>query len=206
MTKKLKEINVLHFGEREEKDARIQQASVLIQFEGGNPLLIQGTQTLKGDVNGKHTINYNIFDGKNSGSATYSIETLGKEQTKTKLHIVGISEGGVCCGSNKPVDSTIDVQTKTFSSNDPSIQCDICEAILKGICEDIADGIPSDEICADICVEGAGDICLIFVETIIGYLICLSICASLCASAIEIIEDYGCGVGAGFLCEKLNIC
>ena len=202
MTKKLKGIKVLHFDERKEKDARVQQASILIQFEEGNPILIHGTQILKGDINGKHTINYKIFDGKNYGSATYSIETLGKEQTKTKLHIVGISEGGICCGSGKPVDSTIDVNTKTFSSNDPSIQCDICEAIADFACELLADQIPEDEICADVCAS----VCLEFVETLVGYLICVAICATACSIILDQITEYGCKVGTAYLCQKAGYC
>ncbi|MEM3316666.1 MAG: halocin C8-like domain-containing protein, partial [Metallosphaera sp.] len=101
---------------------------------------------------------------------------------------------------------TIEVSSKTFSIIDPSILCDICQAIVKQICEELADEIPSDEICADICVAGAGDICLVFVETIVGYLICLSICAGLCTAAIEVATDYGCGLGAEYLCQKLIVC
>ena len=52
------------------------------------------TQSLKGDVNGKHTINYTIFDGKDTGRATYSVETKGKKNGKTEFKIVGIAEWG----------------------------------------------------------------------------------------------------------------
>lgn len=193
---------MLHFDESQKDGERIQQASVLIEIEGERPKLIQGTQILKGDINGKHTINYKIFDGKNSGSATYSIETLGKEQTNTKLHIVGISEGEICCGSSKPVDSTIDVKTKTFSSNDPSIQCDICEAIADFACELLADQIPEDEICADVCAS----VCLEFVETLVGYLICVAICATACSIILDQITEYGCKVGTAYLCQKAGYC
>lgn len=202
MAKKIKNIKVLHFDESTQREARVQQASVLIQFEEGSSISIHGTQVLKGDINGKHTISYKIFDGKNYDSATYSIETLGKEQTKTKLHIVGISEGGICCGSGKPVDSTIDVNTKTFSSNDPSIQCDICEAIADFACELLADQIPEDEICADVCAS----VCLEFVETLVGYLICVAICATACSIILDQITEYGCKVGTAFLCQKAGYC
>ncbi|EQB73246.1 MAG: hypothetical protein AMDU4_FER2C00086G0032 [Ferroplasma sp. Type II] len=206
MAKKIKSVKVLHFDESTEKGARIQQASIFIEIEGEKPKLIQGTQVLKGDVNGNHTINYTIFDGKNIGKATYSINTMEKNINDSKLKIVGISEGKACCGNSKPIDTTLVVSNKTYSSNDPSIQCDICQALVKEICEELADGIPSDEICADVCVAGAGDICLLFVETLIGYLICLSICASLCALAIEEITDYGCSVGAEYICQKVGVC
>lgn len=71
MAKKIKSVKVLHFDESTEKGARIQQASIFIEIEGEKPKLIQGTQVLKGDVNGNHTINYTIFDGK----------ILGKQHT-----------------------------------------------------------------------------------------------------------------------------
>ncbi|PYB68276.1 hypothetical protein DMB44_04850 [Thermoplasma sp. Kam2015] len=79
MAKKIKSIKVLHFDESTQKGERIQQASVLIEIEGERPKLIQGTQVLKGDINGKHTISYTIFDGKSIGKATYSIETIEKK-------------------------------------------------------------------------------------------------------------------------------
>ncbi|MEM0278724.1 MAG: halocin C8-like domain-containing protein [Metallosphaera sp.] len=105
----------------------------------------------------------------------------------------------------KPVDITIEVSSKTFSIIDPSILCDICQAIVKQICEELADEIPSDEICADICVAGAGDICLVFVETIVGYLICLSICAGLSAAAIEVATDYSCGLGGRTFMPEIKL-
>ena len=79
--------------------------------------------------------------------------TIEKKADKTKINIVGISEGAICCGQNKPVDTTIDISNKTSSANDPSIQCDICQAIIKEISEELADGIPSEDICAEVCSE-----------------------------------------------------
>ena len=128
--------------------------------------------------------------------------TIEKKADKTKINIVGISEGAICCGQNKPVDTTIDISNKTSSANDPSIQCDICQAIIKEICEELADGIPSEDICAEVCSE----VCLLFVETLVGYLICVAICATVCELGLEAAEDYGCGVGANFICQKIGYC
>jgi halocin C8-like bacteriocin domain-containing protein len=202
MAKRINSIKVVHFDETTENGVRTQQVSVLIEIEGEKPRLIQGTQVLKGDVNGNHTINYTIFDGKNIGKATYSINTMEKNKNDSKLKIVGISEGKACCGNSKPIDTTLMVSNKTYSSNDPSIQCDICQAIIKEICEELAEGIPSEDICAEVCSE----VCLLFVETLLGYLICVAICATVCELGLEAAENYGCDVGAQFICQKIGYC
>ena len=202
MARKIKSIKLLHFDESTQEGERIQQASVLIEIEGERPKLIQGTQVLKGDINGKHTISYTIFDGKTSGKATYSINNIEKKGDKAKINIVGISEGAICCGQNKPVDTTIDISNKTFSANDPSIQCDICQAIVDFACDLVADQIPEDEICAEVCAS----VCLEFVETLVGYLICVAICATACSIILDQITEYGCKVGSQYLCQKAGYC
>ena len=200
--KKIKNIKLLHLSEKEEEGVKIQQASLLIEFEGEFPKLIQGTQILKGDINGKHTIEYIIFDGKNIRKALYSIENLGKKDGKTKLKIIGISDGVACGGSGEPIDKIIEVSDKTFSIRDTSIQCEICQAIIKLICELLAEGIPEEDICAEVCSE----VCLWFVETLVGYLICVGICATVCELGLKEVEDYGCEVGAQFICKKIGYC
>lgn len=68
---------------------------------------------------------------------------------KTKIDIIGTSEGAICFGKNKPIGPKSEIFKKTFSANDLSIQCDICQAIVKQIFEYLAEGIPSDAICAE---------------------------------------------------------
>ncbi|MEM3191454.1 MAG: hypothetical protein QXR21_05920 [Thermoplasmatales archaeon] len=52
----------------------------MIDFEGDKSKLIRGTLVLKDDVNGKHTTSYTVFDGKDVGRCTYSIENIEKKE------------------------------------------------------------------------------------------------------------------------------
>ncbi len=202
MAKKIKSIKVLHFDESTEKGERIQQASVLIEIEGERPKLIQGTQVLKGDINGKHTISYTIFDGEKTKRAIYSIELLEKGKEKTKIHVIG---DNICLQPNELglIDKELYIPNESLNPNydSSSIQCFVCKEIVGEICSLLADGIPSDDICADTCAD-----CAVFIETLIGVIVCVAICATLCELAFDEVEHYGCKIGADFICKEIKYC
>ncbi len=127
---------------------------------------------------------------------------MKKGNEKTKIHVIG---DNICLKPDELnlIDKEVYIPTESLNPNysSSSIQCFVCKEIVGEICDLLADGIPSDDICADTCAD-----CAVFIETLIGIIVCVAICATLCELAFDEVEHYGCKIGADFICKEIKYC
>lgn len=202
--KSIKNVKILHYEEFEQGPAKTRIVAELIEYNEGLSKILQGKQILEGDIKKEATITNNVYDGNHVLKSIYHTKFLSGDSETTTLHIEGHSGCASCGKTGKTISHTVTIQNKYLqvsNASDPSLKCDICEAIADKVCKRVANGISGDDICFDIC-----DVCFIFVETIAGYILCLAICATACLDILDIVTEQVCKEGSDFICQKVSYC
>ena len=202
--KSIKNVKILHYEEFEQGLVKTKIVAELVEYNEGLSKILQGKQIVEGDIKKEATITNYVYGGNQVSKSIYHTKFLSGDSETTTLYIEGHSACASCGKTGKTISRTITIPNKYLqvsNASDPSLKCDICEAIADKVCKRVAKGIIGDDICFDIC-----DVCFIFVETIVGYILCLAICATACLDILDIATEQVCKEGSDIICQKVSYC
>jgi len=92
------------------------------------------------------------------------------------------------------------ISEKLIEAND-ALKCTVCTVIVGAICK-----IGIDQASAWGCARVCGIACADLIEDPPAYAICVLGCGYVCLKVMDIIQDYGCAIGAVAICEKVGWC
>ncbi|BCU71274.1 hypothetical protein [Stygiolobus caldivivus] len=215
---KPKNIKLLHYEEKKSDKQIFRQGVTLIEYENAPSKIISWSQLIEGDPFGEHEITYSRINyGSESVSRRFKVKYLGKEGDK---HRVLIKEGVSGCRTRSrrieneeilipdKLYQPYPLQQKSEEGKDPNpIECEICKVLVGVLCGLLATKVASAIACDEVCDI---DVCIIFIEDPIIYIICAGSCDIICNEVLQIILQIGidkaCTIGGDYVCEKAGFC